>query len=302
MRINTRLTILDDLASDMRADYRDMLTYGWSPEDAEKEMITVYMGDLLEDEELIAWCILAKEEWSHGCRPGKFVLDKTIQEIDRELQSDPGKCSKSEEEYRTRLKALKEQLLSDPPMMRKLQKKKPVLSPWKLGDCVAVKMTSDIFPHLDGQYGILRTVEIAKSRQSRYSTVENEVPWLAPLFWYGSEIPTDTSAILACGYTMYQPKPMMSDSTKDILSVLASEIQLENHQRMLKALQVICSNHKDERSFIASLPVFNLDPSLYPLPKLQPQEKDLGTLYSCYSLDWDLANWIGNGYPYFISE
>ena len=302
MRMNARLTILDDLASDMRADYRDMITYGWSPEEAEKEMITVYMGDLLEDEELTAWCVLAKEEWSHGYRLGKIVLDKAIQKIDRELQSDPEKRSKSEEEYRTRLKALKEQLLSDPPMPKKLRKEKPVLSPWKLGDCVAVKMTSDIFPHLDGQYGILRVVEIAKSRQSRYSPVENEVPWFAPLFWYGREIPTDIPSILACGYAMYLPKPMMSDDIKDILSVLAPKIQLPDDQRMLKALQIICSNHRDERSFIASLPVFSLDPSLYPLPKLQPQEKRWGTLNSCYSIVWDLADWIGNGYPYSISE
>ena len=42
IRNGQRLSILEDLAYDMSADYRDMLTYGWTPEAAEKEMIAVY--------------------------------------------------------------------------------------------------------------------------------------------------------------------------------------------------------------------------------------------------------------------
>ena len=121
MIINKKLTVLDDLASDMRADYRDMLTYGWSAEEAEKEMIANYMNDVLEDEELAAWCILAKEEWIHGHRPGKTVLEETIKRLDTEIRAcREGVLSAADQQYLSRLEALKIQLLSPPPEPKKL--------------------------------------------------------------------------------------------------------------------------------------------------------------------------------------
>ena len=299
IRNGQRLSILEDLAYDMSADYRDMLTYGWTPEAAEKEMIAVYMGDLLEDEELTAWCTLASEEWEHGYRPSKTVLDETIQRMERVLQSEHEGKSLSEE-YRAKLEALKKQLLSDPPASIKLNIPEPILSPWKLGDCIVIQMNNEKTPHLDGQYGILRVVEIGKSKHARYSPAMDEVPWLAPLYWHGSEIPTDIPSILACGYVKYQPKPVMPETAINLLNMLLPEMQWSKDQPILKALQVILDNSDNEKAFIASIPVFSMDPSIYPLPKLQSEEKDFGGFSSCFSIKWELTNWIDEGKPYSI--
>ena len=300
MRINVRLSILDDLASDMRADYRDMLTYGWSPEEAENEIINCYMNDIMEDEELTAWCVLAKEAWAHGHRPGKNVLDEAIKRLDIEIQAcQQEQATAADQQYLSRLTALKEQLLSPPPAPKKLYGKKPILSPWKLGDCVVITMTGD--SPLEGQYAVFRVIEIEKKKQSKYSPVENETAWLAPLFWYGTEAPEDISMILSCGYTEYQPEPLLPPWMKELFLKDAPHAHVNEYQQPVKAIQCLFDHSKGDRELIASWPVYHMNPAEHPLPDLKECEKNRACLDNVYSLRWKIATRLRKGSPYFVS-
>jgi hypothetical protein len=143
----------DDVAEDVRDDYKSLLKKGLSDEEATVEIIknSGAIGDI--DDEPVFWFALADCQWKAG-RLLPEVKNKAIEWINK--GSDQKKWleeSPKEAKVRTRVLAdLKKELETEQP--EKKQIKIPVITKceWKIGDVYAFKLQGDLAQE-KGLYG-----------------------------------------------------------------------------------------------------------------------------------------------------
>lgn len=156
----------DDLASDIKDDFRLKIGLGKSVELAVQELRNEYKEDLEEEEEnIVFWLALASTQWKLG-RLQEDVKAKAISII--ESGSDLKRWREASE-YKKREKALeklKEQLLSKQPEAKKIAL--PYISETKMevGDLIKYK-------HENGKNAVFRVLHIKQDHcGDRYPQVE----------------------------------------------------------------------------------------------------------------------------------
>lgn len=160
----------DDLACDIRDDYKELLGEGFSGEESTKKILKQYNPNKKDPEEYtVLWLSLAATQWQLG-RLEEDVKKKAIDIIDSDMnlkvwESDEevskGDCNKRKKV----LLKLKEQLLSPQPAKKKVKKVVKYFTDFKIGDVFSYQYKLD-------QYIIFRVIDVAEFKTSSYPVCE----------------------------------------------------------------------------------------------------------------------------------
>lgn len=152
----------DDVALDVKDEYKDNLRRGKTNEEAMQEIIDKYQ-ELLEDEEDrgVFWLALADTQWNLG-RLDEQVKEHALEVI--ELGTDLKRWESNEKLYNKRkeiLEKLKEKLLSPQPKEKRMPKYRTYKCEWKNGDVFAYQLKSEYAKEqgLEGRYLIIQKID-----------------------------------------------------------------------------------------------------------------------------------------------
>lgn len=152
----------DDVALDVKDEYKDNLRRGKTNEEAMQEIIDKYQ-ELLEDKEDrgVFWLALADTQWNLG-RLDEQVKEQALEII--ELGTDLKRWEINEKLYNKRkeiLEKLKEKLLSPQPEEKRMPKYRTYKCEWKNGDVFAYQLKSEYAKEqgLEGRYLIIQKID-----------------------------------------------------------------------------------------------------------------------------------------------
>ena len=152
----------DDVALDVKDEYKDNLRRGKTNEETMQEIIDKYQ-ELLEDEEDrgVFWLALADTQWNLG-RLDEQVKKQALEII--ELGTDLKRWEVNEKLYNKRkeiLEKLKEKLLSPQPEEKRMPKYRTYKCEWKNGDVFAYQLKSEYAKEqgLEGRYLIIQKID-----------------------------------------------------------------------------------------------------------------------------------------------
>jgi hypothetical protein len=166
----------DDLASDIRRRYRDLVGDGFSGQQA-TEILLEENHEILNDPDAapVFWLSLAATQWRCG-RLEPMVQAQAIQVIDSDAdlprwQETPSLLWKR----RAVLFRLRSTLLSTQPPQKKIQKRFRNTCEWQVGEIIAYRLPS-------GSYALFRVIDY-------FTDLGGTSPILEILDWQGLEIP-----------------------------------------------------------------------------------------------------------------
>ncbi len=152
----------DDVALDVKDEYKDNLRRGKTNEEAMQEIIDKYQ-ELLEDEEDrgVFWLALADTQWNLG-RLDDQVKEQALEII--ELGTDLKRWEVNEKLYNKRkeiLEKIKEKLLSPQPEEKRMPKYRTYKCEWENGDVFAYQLKSEYAKEqgLEGRYLIIQKID-----------------------------------------------------------------------------------------------------------------------------------------------
>ena len=152
----------DDVALDIKDEYKDNLRRGKTNEEAMQEIIDKYQ-ELLEDAEDrgVFWLALADTQWNLG-RLDEQVKEQALEII--ELGTDLKRWEINEKLYNKRkeiLEKLKEKLLSPQPEEKRMPKYRTYKCEWKNGDVFAYQLKSEYAKEqgLENRYLIIQKID-----------------------------------------------------------------------------------------------------------------------------------------------
>ena len=152
----------DDVALDVKDEYKDNLRRGKTNEEAMQEIIDKYQ-ELLEDEEDrgVFWLALADTQWNLG-RLDEQVKEQALEVI--ELGTDLKRWEVNEKLYNKRkeiLEKIKEKLLSPQPEEKRMPKYRTYKCEWENGDVFAYQLKSEYAKEqgLEDRYLIIQKID-----------------------------------------------------------------------------------------------------------------------------------------------
>ena len=152
----------DDVALDVKDEYKDNLRRGKTNEETMQEIIDKYQ-ELLEDEEDrgVFWLALADTQWNLG-RLDDQVKEQALEII--ELGTDLKRWEVNEKLYNKRkeiLEKLKEKLLSPQPEEKRMPKYRTYKCEWENGDVFAYQLKSEYAKEqgLEDRYLIIQKID-----------------------------------------------------------------------------------------------------------------------------------------------
>ena len=152
----------DDVALDVKDEYKDNLRRGKTNEETMQEIIDKYQ-ELLEDEEDrgVFWLALADTQWNLG-RLDEQVKEQALEII--ELGTDLKRWEINEKLYNKRkeiLEKLKEKLLSPQPEEKRMPKYRTYKCEWENGDVFAYQLKSEYAKEqgLEDRYLIIQKID-----------------------------------------------------------------------------------------------------------------------------------------------
>ena len=152
----------DDVALDVKDEYKDNLRKGKTNEETMQEIIDKYQ-ELLEDEEDrgVFWLALADTQWNLG-RLDEQVKKQALEII--ELGIDLKRWESNEKLYNKRkeiLEKLKEKLLSPQPEEKRMPKYRTYKCEWENGDVFAYQLKSEYAKEqgLEDKYLIIQKID-----------------------------------------------------------------------------------------------------------------------------------------------
>ena len=152
----------DDVALDVKDEYKDNLRRGKTNEETMQEIIDKYQ-ELLEDEEDrgVFWLALADTQWNLG-RLDEQVKKQALEII--ELGIDLKRWESNEKLYNKRkeiLEKLKEKLLSPQPEEKRMPKYRTYKCEWENGDVFAYQLKSEYAKEqgLEDRYLIIQKID-----------------------------------------------------------------------------------------------------------------------------------------------
>jgi hypothetical protein len=167
----------DDLAADIRDDFRDLIGEGLTVSDAVDRLLTEF--DPRGDEIPIFWISLAAIQWKVG-RLEKRTKVEAIRVIDTEEDLEKWDIPKEREKRKLVLQKLREQLLTPPPPPKRIPRRLKSSSDWNVGEVIGYQLKS-------GNWALMRVVGHHSDKGGRDAVCEL-------LDWTGTELP-DSQAI-----------------------------------------------------------------------------------------------------------
>lgn len=169
----------DDTAADLRADFRDLIGEGFSPEEATSRLYETYGRSFMDPgDEHVFWLALAATQWQLG-----RLLDDVKQRAIAIIESGENMQWWEEEagaalakKRAAALGRLRARLLTQPPPPRRVRKRILDDTDWEVGELISYRL-------LSGNYCILRVRRITQDRSGRHPVCEL-------LDWTGQDIPS----------------------------------------------------------------------------------------------------------------
>jgi hypothetical protein len=166
----------DDIANDLREDFRDAIADGLSPAEATDKILAEYRPDPADPSyAATVWLALAATQWRLG-RLEVRVRDAALAAIDGGGAIAAWRGTKDESRRRRILADSRAQLLSPPPPPRQVRRNLPCTCDWQPGDLVA--------------YRTLRGSQIILQVQMLHTDKGGTYPSLEVLDWLGPDLPT----------------------------------------------------------------------------------------------------------------
>ena len=154
----------DDLALDIKDEYKSLLEKGKTNEKAIKEMLETFEEEIEdEDEGAIFWLVFADVLWNYG-RLTEKIKKKAIEEIKigRDLKRWEQEVSEKVYEQRKKeIEKLREKLNTPQPEEKRIPKHRLYKCDWKNGDVFAYKLESEYAKEkgLNNKYLIIQKVD-----------------------------------------------------------------------------------------------------------------------------------------------
>jgi hypothetical protein len=168
----------DDLASDIKGDYLELIGDGKNTEEATAILMNEYKSELIDQYNVsVFWLSLAAIQWKSG-RLVDNVKQKALAIIDQ--GNDLNRWKDNNVQYQKRkkvLQKLKNQLLSPQPIPKKIPKRFRNSTDWEIGDVVSYKTLSD-------KYILFRVIGFHEDKGGR-------APVCELLDWIGQIIPSE---------------------------------------------------------------------------------------------------------------
>ncbi len=162
----------DDIASDLREDFRDAIADGLSPAAATEKILAEYHPDPADPPyAATVWLALAATQWKVG-RLEVRVRDAALAAIDGGGAIAAWLGTKDEARRRRILADTRAQLLSPPPPPRQVRRNLPCTCDWQPGDLVAYRTVA-------GNQIILQIQLLHADKGGTYPSLE-VLDWLGP--------------------------------------------------------------------------------------------------------------------------
>lgn len=156
----------DDIAADIRQDWRDYIGEGMTPQEATRQVLADYKDAAADPEESgVVWLALAVSQWRTG-RIVPDVVSRAIEIIDS--GSDLGRWEQQPKLRQARARVLektREQLLSQPPEPKRIPRPRRYETPFGPGDVL-------LYRHRSGREFVFWVTGSISDKYGEYSTIE----------------------------------------------------------------------------------------------------------------------------------
>ena len=175
----------DDLACDIRNDFKELIGDGFDSEQATSALIKEYQDSINDrDESSVFWFALADTQWKTG-RLIDIVLEKTLEIIEfgsdlERWKEDPKNLKKRE----VAITKLKQQLLTEQPKEKRIPKIYREESIFNIGDIFSYKSKLE-------KKALFRVIGIHQDKGGRFSVCEL-------LDWFEKELPIKNGLLSKC--------------------------------------------------------------------------------------------------------
>lgn len=165
----------DDLAADLREEFRDLIGDGLTSSQAVDKLIGDYASSINDaDEKTVFWIALAVTQWKLG-----RLEDRTKNESLRIITSGEDlhrwENAKDRKKRAVVLEKVREQLLSPQPSAKRVPRRIKGANTWDVGELIGFQLQS-------GSWVLLRVIGHHEDKGGRYSVCEL-------LHWVGTEFP-----------------------------------------------------------------------------------------------------------------
>jgi hypothetical protein len=192
----------DDLAADVRDDFRELIGEGLNAAQATRRLCRQYK-DVIADREvsLVFWLALAATQWKLG-RLEENVKKKAIKIIESGKELNHWDDVRLRSKRAVVLEKLREQLLAPPPPPRQIRQRIKYRTEWELGEMVAFRLLSERFV-------VFRVIGFHEDKGSRFSVCEL-IDWIGKTLPEMKEIATKPirREAAARGYSQFLLDPV----------------------------------------------------------------------------------------------
>ena len=167
----------DDLAADLRGEFRDLIGDGCNAAQA-VEKLKVEYSDALEDsdESTVFWLALAAAQWDLG-HTDPTTQRTAIEILERGGDLERWENQKDRKKREQVLSELREKLKSPPPQPKKVAKQFKEVNEWAIGEVVGFRLAS-------GSWTLFRTIGYHEDKGGKFAVCEL-------LDWIGEQFPSE---------------------------------------------------------------------------------------------------------------
>lgn len=222
----------DDLAIDLREDWKELIGDNHTPEEATKMLIKEYESEVIDSEEFtVFWLALASIQWKTG-RLQKKVKEKALKIIESEENLKVWiDCEARPADIKKRQKALlklKEELNSMQPIAKKIPKAYWENSEFHVGDIFSYK-------HVSGKNALFRVIGIHEDKGGRSSICEM-------LNWFQESLPIRNNE-LDLKRIEELPTTYLTNNGVELTKFMLAEI-VKKYAVKLDRIELVSSNNK----------------------------------------------------------
>jgi hypothetical protein len=166
----------DDLAADIRIEFRELIGDGLTPSDATARLQAEYASSLDDPDEMpVFWLALALTQWKLG-RLEERVRRQAVRIIDDGTDLARWGDAKSRARRAAVLAKARAELMSAPPPAKRVPRTVREANAWHVGETIGFQL-------LSGRWTLLRVIGHHTDRGGRFAICEL-------LDWVGAELPT----------------------------------------------------------------------------------------------------------------
>lgn len=174
----------NDVALDVRSDYKDALSFGKTNETATAEIIEKYKDLFGTEDEALFWFAFADTQWNYG-RLQLEVKQKALFFIENDTE-DRWETKKDRSAWKETLRKLKEKLLSEQPPQKAIKLYHSFQCEWLLGDVFAYCFESE-YSKTNGFY---HNYVIFRKVSENHDWPDAVIPVVQVYKWIGNTIPS----------------------------------------------------------------------------------------------------------------